>query len=56
MSFAQMLTQLHSTRDLQMLEVGSIYKGPGRAIVQESNPHDAQLLQQVGTPLCFALA
>ncbi|KAA6423701.1 MAG: hypothetical protein FRX49_06272 [Trebouxia sp. A1-2] len=39
-----------------MLEVGSIYKGPGRAIVQKSNPHDAQLLQQVGTPLCFTLA
>ncbi len=51
-----MLAQLHSTRDLQMLEMGSIYKGPGRAIVQKGDPHDAQLLQQVGTPLCFTLA
>ena len=56
MSSAQMLVQLHSTTDLQMLEVGSIYKGPGRAIIQKSNPHDAQLLQQVGTPLCVTLA
>ncbi len=39
-----MLAQLHSTRDLQMLEMGSIYKGPGRAIVQKGDPHDCNKL------------